>query len=230
MDERNRWQPGVRESGRRRRCESRYHRGDTGSSRLPSPFENSQSSRAACRFRLIEPGSTLTGTPGTWAPDLLESYLYRAPQSTGLQWLKDGQPIAGATAPTLKASKVGSYVCQSIGTNHAGSTVQNAAGISVYKVGKATLNKKKGTATVTLEVPGAGDGDPFGQEGRQAEPEALAASAGKVKLLVKAKGKAKKTLGRKGKVKIKATVGFAPPGGSAASQTVKVTLKKKLSG
>ena len=82
--------------GRRRRCETRYHRGDTGSSRLPSPFENSQLPAAPPAVSgSSKPGSTLTCTPGTWAPDLLESYLYRAPQSTALQWLKDGQPVAG---------------------------------------------------------------------------------------------------------------------------------------
>lgn len=192
--------------------------------RTPSPAAPPAASGAS------KPGSTLTCTPGTWAPDLLESYLYRAPQSTGLQWLKNGQPIAGATAPTLKASKVGSYVCQSIGTNHAGATTQSAAGISVYKVGKTTLNKKKGTATVTLEVPGSGTATLSGKKVAKKKAKRSAASPGKIKLLVKAKGKANKTLAKKGKVKIKATVGFAPLAGSATSQTVKVTLKKKLSG
>ncbi len=177
-----------------------------------------------------KPGSTLTCAPATWASDLLESFLYRVPQSTSTQWLKDGQPIAGATTTSLKASKVGSYACQGTATNHAGSTLQTSAPVAVFKLGKAKANAKKGTATLSVQVPGAGtvtlSGKKVAKQSRKRSP----ASPGTVKVTIKAKGKAKKTLAKKGKAKVKATVGFAPLGGSAANQTVKVTLKKKLSG
>ena len=177
-----------------------------------------------------KPGSTLTCTPGTWAPDLLESFLYRAPQSTGLQWLKNGQPVAGATAPTLKATKVGNYACQSIGTNHAGSTTQSAAAIRSTRSARPRSTRRREPPRSPLEVPGAGTATLSGKKVAKQKPKRSRPPPATVKLLVKAKGKAKKTLAKKGKVKIKATVGFAPLGGSAASQTVKVTLKKKLSG
>ena len=79
-------------------------------------------------------------------------------------------------------------------------------------------------------MPGAGTATLSGKKVAKKKAKRSAASPGKIKLSVKAKGKAKKTLTKKGKVKVKATVGFAPLAGSAASQTVKVTLKKKLSG
>jgi hypothetical protein len=178
----------------------------------------------------VKPGSTLTCTPGTWAPDLIESFLYRGPQSTGTQWLKDGQPVAAATATMLKATTVGDYACQSTATNHAGSASQTSPVLGVFKLGKVKLNAKKGTAKLSVEVPGAGTVTLSGKKVAKQKGKRSATSPGTVKLAVKAKGKAKKTLNKKGKAKVKASVQFTPPGGSGGSQTKTLTLKKKLSG
>src|SRR5262249_4636743 len=118
--------------------------------KVPSPMAAPVASGGA------KPGSTLTCTPATWAPDLIESFLYRAPQSTATQWLKDGQPVAGATAMTLSAGAVGDYACRSTATNQAGSTSQTSAPVGVFKLGKLKRNAKKGTATLAVELPGAG--------------------------------------------------------------------------
>jgi uncharacterized protein YjbI with pentapeptide repeats len=172
-----------------------------------------------------KPGSTLTCTPGTWAPDLLESFLYRAPQTTSLQWLKDGQPIAGATTSTYAAGEVGTYSCQSSAANHAGSTAQTSASVAVFSLAKkAKLNRKKGTATLSVRIPSAGTLTLTGKQ--VVKQKRTGKAAGTIKLLVKAKGKAKKALNRKGKAKMKLTVAFAPTSGSATSQVKKLVLKK----
>jgi hypothetical protein len=49
--------------------------------------------------------------------------------------------------------------------------------------------------------------------------------AGKLKLTIKALGKAKKKLGETGKVKQSLKITFQPAGGSAGTQATKVTLK-----
>lgn len=172
-----------------------------------------------------KPGSTLTCTAGTWAPDLLESFLYRAPQTTSLQWLKDGQPIAGATTPAYAATEVGSYSCQSSAANQAGSTAQTSASVAVFSLAKkAKLNRKKGTATLSVRVPVAGTLTLTGKQ--VVKQKRTAKAAGTIKLTIKAKGKAKKALTNKGKVKVKLTVAFAPASGSATSQLKKLVLKK----
>jgi len=174
-----------------------------------------------------KPGSTLTCAAGTWAPDLLESFLYRAPQTTSLQWLKDGQPIAGATAPTYAAATVGNYSCQSLAVNQAGSSSQTTSSVAVFSLGKkAKLNRKKGTATLSVRVPGAGTLTLSGKQVVKQKRTRKAATAGAIKLTVKAKGKAKKALNRKGKARVKLTVAFAPASGSAASQVKKLVLRK----
>ena len=141
-----------------------------------------------------------------------------------------GQPVAGATAATLKATAVGDYTCQSTATNHAGSTSQASAPVGVFKLGKVKVNAKKGTATISVQVAGAGTLSLSGKKVVKQKKTTKAASVATVKLLVKARGKAKKALAKKGKAKVKASVGFTPLGGSGGSQTKTLTLKKKLTG
>ena len=52
-------------------------------------------------------------------------------------------------------------------------------------------------------------------------------AAGTVKLTVKSRGKAKKTLNKKGKVKVKASVTFTPSAGQPQTETKKLKLVKK---
>jgi DNA-binding beta-propeller fold protein YncE len=172
-----------------------------------------------------KPGATLSCEPAGWAPDVFEAFLYRGPTSTSVQWLEDGQPIAGATGGSLVASSVGSYSCQSTAVNQAGSTAQTSAAVPVFRVGKAKVNRKKGTALLPVKVPGAGTVTLAGRKLVRQKRARSASSTGVVKLLVKAKGKAKKALGAKGKLRVKATVTFTPAGGSAASQKTAPLLK-----
>ncbi|HET6867791.1 MAG TPA: PQQ-binding-like beta-propeller repeat protein [Solirubrobacteraceae bacterium] len=76
-------------------------------------------------------GQTLTCSPGTWAPDLLSAFLYRAPRSFAYQWTLGGVPIAGATANSVIVSSPGDYRCAVTATNAAGSTTQTSAPTTV---------------------------------------------------------------------------------------------------
>ncbi len=76
-------------------------------------------------------GQTLTCSPGSWAPDLLSGFLYRAPHSLSYQWTLSGTPIAGATTSSVLASSPGEYRCEETAGNAAGSTTQTSAATTV---------------------------------------------------------------------------------------------------
>jgi PKD domain len=69
-------------------------------------------------------GQELSCGEGSWAPDLLGSFLYRAPRSFAYQWQRDGADIAGATSATYTPTEPGSYSCRVTASNQAGSASQ----------------------------------------------------------------------------------------------------------
>jgi DNA-binding beta-propeller fold protein YncE len=77
-------------------------------------------------------GGELTCSQGSWAPDLLGAFLYRAPQSFAYQWLLDGNEISGATATTYTPTAAGSYTCTVTASNHAGASSQTSAPWVIY--------------------------------------------------------------------------------------------------
>jgi hypothetical protein len=87
-------------------------------------------------------GSTLSCSQGTWASDLPESFLYRAPQRFTYAWTEDGRLISGASS-SITPSSPGRYACRVTATNYAGSTSQtspalkvvNAVSIASWKLG-----------------------------------------------------------------------------------------------
>jgi hypothetical protein len=105
---------------------------------------------------------------------------------------------------------------------------------NAFSFGKLKRNRQNGTATLTVDVPGPGK---LTLGGKGVVPQRPIASslgararavsgAGPVKLIVKATGKAKKKLRKTGKAKVKVT--FTSTGGSAASKSKTVKLKKEL--
>jgi hypothetical protein len=119
--------------------------------------------------------------------------------------------------------------------NQAGSASQTSGSYGVFKVGKRKLNRNDGTATLAVTVPDRGKLSLSGKGVvKQRTPRRAQASsalarkvrAGTVKLLVKAKGKAKKRLNRTGRAKVKVKVTYKPRGGERSSQTKTVKLKK----
>jgi hypothetical protein len=71
--------------------------------------------------------TVLTCSPGSWAPDLLGSWLYRVPQRVSYSWTRDGADIPGASGRTYSASQGGDYRCRVIASNPAGSSAQTSA-------------------------------------------------------------------------------------------------------
>ncbi len=106
-----------------------------------------------------------------------------------------------------------------------------------FRFAKLKRNKKRGTATLTVDVPGPGTLALIGKglvkqrpgaASRAAGPLAKPVSAaGKVKLLVKSKGKKRRKLNRTGKVKVKANVTYTPTGGSPNTKTRRMKLIKR---
>jgi hypothetical protein len=76
-------------------------------------------------------GQPLRCSRGTWARDLLGSFLFRAPQSFRYQWTLNGTDIADATLSSYTPSAPGSYTCRVTATNQAGSTAQTSAPSSI---------------------------------------------------------------------------------------------------
>jgi hypothetical protein len=105
-----------------------------------------------------------------------------------------------------------------------------------FDFGGVKLNKDKGTATLSVQVPGPGTLSLSGKGIVGQRPARLAhtvaekkvTKAGTVKLTVKAKGNAKRKLNGTGKAKVKAKVTFTPAGGTAKTERKRITLKKTL--
>jgi hypothetical protein len=179
----------------------------------------------------------VTGTGGTQtftanlpikAGDLLGLDLVSGPSSVGQAF-----PVAGSTVyewfPLLAdgstASPNTTFSDFELGFN------AQVAPSNTFARGATTRNKKKGTATLTFNLPNPGDLAGSGQGAQVASTGAItskAVQAGTATLLVKAKGKKKRKLNEKGKVKVNIAVTYTPTGGDPATQSLKVKLKKKL--
>lgn len=100
-----------------------------------------------------------------------------------------------------------------------------------FTLGAITRNKKKGTATIVVNVPNAGEVTGSGTRvevagGAGAVSSKTVNTPGDVQLLIKAKGKKKRKLAKTGKVKVTPTITYVPTGGDPSSQSVTVKLKK----
>ncbi len=103
---------------------------------------------------------------------------------------------------------------------------------NTFTLGQLTRNKKRGTATITVnDIPNPGDLTGSGK-GATVASTAVTSKAvtppGPATLTIKANGKKKRTLTETGKVTLNIAVTYTPTGGSANTQSVKVKLKKKL--
>jgi len=104
---------------------------------------------------------------------------------------------------------------------------------NAFTLGKAKLNKKKGTATLTATVPNPGELTGSGNGVKVASVAGAVTSKtvtapGAVKLTIRAKGKKKATLNETGKVKVKPKITYTPTGGDPSTQSKKLKLKKNL--
>jgi hypothetical protein len=93
---------------------------------------------------------------------------------------------------------------------------------NLFTIGKVGLNRRRGTATLKVEVPGPGLVAVDGAVPQQRQAEA----AGRVALPVVPKPKARRILNRRGSVRLKLTVTFVPRGGLPNSRDFSLRLKK----
>jgi|SRR5581483_1496367 len=100
-----------------------------------------------------------------------------------------------------------------------------------FTSGAVTRNKKKGTATLAFNLPNPGDLSGSGQGAQVATTRAVtskAVPAGVATLVVKAKGKKRRKLNQKGKVKLNLAIKYTPTAGDPSTQSVTVKLMKKV--
>ena len=157
--------------------------------------------------------NSFSGTPNCSFDVTGDSYL-RAPPASGTGDLADGES-ANFTDPVLDRRLNISAVLDPTNT---------------LTFGQIVRNKKKGTATLTVDVPNPGQLDYSGTGIKIAETAAVktVTAAGSVKFKIKATGKKRKKLDQTGKVKVKPQFTFTPTGGTAGTQSIKLKLKKRL--
>ena len=153
----------------------------------------------------------------------------------GTSWKPVGSNGAGNGALTAKGESFAMFK----GVLHVGGNFTKAGGdvlaqfiarytgvpLNTISVGKATLDKTKGTAKLSVTVPGSGA---LTLSGKGVKGQAVQASgAGGRKLTIKAKGRTLDKLKENGTVKVSVTVTFTPTGGfpRAATKKVKLVLK-----
>ena len=130
--------------------------------------------------------------------------------------LDGGSPLESRQPHTLEA-------VNPTPSNAAEPTPSNAFGF-----GKVRLNKRKGTASLAVKVPGPGSLS-FRGKGISGQRKAVRA-AGTVKLAVRPMGKAKRKLAGAGKLTVKVAVTYRPSGGDPATKTKTISLRRSRQG
>jgi hypothetical protein len=100
-----------------------------------------------------------------------------------------------------------------------------------FSVGGITRDKKKGTASLTVNVPNTGElalsGNGVRAAGATGALGAISVSAaGEVKLLIKATGKKRRKLNKTGQLEVTPRITFTPTGGDPSTQSRKLKLRK----
>jgi hypothetical protein len=95
-----------------------------------------------------------------------------------------------------------------------------------FSFGKVKRNKRKGTAKLTVKVPGPGELE-LAETKRVNGKQKRAESAGKQKLPIKSRRKARKKLNAKGRAKVNAKVTYTPEGGDPSADSKKIKLVKR---
>jgi len=100
-------------------------------------------------------------------------------------------------------------------------TIPNA-----FSFGKVKHDRTNGTATLPVIVPGAGTLKLA--KGKVVGSQQNVREAGRYTFVIKARGKTRRKLNRKGKVKVTVMVSFTPSGGQTLTKPKTLTLKKKI--
>ena len=108
----------------------------------------------------------------------------------------------------------------------------NAAAVvtptSEFTFGKVSRNRKKGSASLPVNVPNPGELTLAGNGVRSAGPaQTVVTGPGSVTLRIKAGGRKRMRLVETGRVKLRPQVTFTPSGGDPRTQSPKVKLRKR---
>jgi hypothetical protein len=148
-----------------------------------------------------------------------------APTQVGV----DLTPLAGQTVRIRIAAAINEGPFEA-GVD--GVTLTSTPPSNEFKIGKFKPNKKKGTGSLTVTVPGPGvlkavDAAKKGKPKFLKQSSVKAKKAGKVKLVLKPSGLGVKELEQGGSLEEKAKLSFTPTGGSARIKgyTVKLAVK-----
>jgi hypothetical protein len=95
-----------------------------------------------------------------------------------------------------------------------------------FSLGKVTKNKRGGTAKLKVNVPGPG-GVELAKTNNVKGASRRADAGGSVTLRVRSRGKARRKLDEKGKVRVAVKVTFSPDGGDPAIKRARLKLVKK---
>jgi hypothetical protein len=101
---------------------------------------------------------------------------------------------------------------------------------NTFSLGGTTRNKKKGTATLIVNVPNPGELTGLGKDVKVAGAAVISRTVtapGDLELTIRAKGKKQQKLNDTGKVNVKPEITYTPTGGDPSTQSRKLTLKKE---
>jgi hypothetical protein len=171
------------------------------------------------RIDVIKPGAPITTMSGS---DILRSLLattFGDPTELGPTQRSTYLPIS-TTSRTFRI-RLAEVDTEDVFNASADAITVTSNGVTF---GTPIRNKKKGTAALSVTVSGPGTLKLTGPG--VAKRTVNATSAGAVRLVVKPVGKKKRRLEQSGKLGVKVTVTYAPPGLNPYSQPTKVKLKK----
>jgi hypothetical protein len=151
-----------------------------------------------------------------------------------------GDPVVGDTACTPGSTFTGCggsggtliNVAATISGSDPPSGSNTSPPSNSFSVAQVKRDQQKGTATLSVDVPGPGILDLSGKSVKSQRAARIAraigarpvAAAGTVVLKVKAKGKARRKLRKTGKAKVKLSLTYTPTGGQPKIQTLHVKL------
>jgi hypothetical protein len=193
---------------------------------VPINFATSAPVVAGTQYAIVAYSSTSNGSPYGWAftPNGASLYtggagFYTLTSPPSGAW----SPLNGMLADADLAFKT--YVVVPASTPPASTPPASTPPSNTFTFGKLKLNKKKGTALITVNTPGPGK---VLLSGKGIKTENGATSGPQsYKLPVISKGKTKKKLRKTGKVKVKVSVTFTPTGGTPNTQLETIKLIKK---
>jgi uncharacterized membrane protein YqiK len=128
------------------------------------------------------------------------------------------------TAAAVKEAETKAAEAQKEAKDKAEAIEKSVLASAPPSAGKAVKNTKQGTARVKVTVPGPGSLIVSGPEIQKVSGNPT--TPGEVQVLIKAKGKALKTLSKKGKVTVEVDIEFTGTAGVKETTTM-VTLVKK---